>query len=87
MKMVYAVVTAGLIVIGFAANTTPTARVIEGISSFGPAIGYACAAIIFFLSYSLDESSILEMQAQIAAIKLPSRHRMPLAFTAQNVVG
>jgi Na+/melibiose symporter-like transporter len=67
-----AVVTVGLIAIGFVANTAPTPRVTGGISSimsFGPAIGYAFAAIIFFFGYKLDETDITEMQAQITAKK------------------
>ncbi len=67
-----AVMTAGLIMIGFVANTQPTPRVIEGISSimsFGPSIGYALTAITFFLGYKLEETGIVEMQEQIAAKK------------------
>lgn len=65
-----AVMTSGLILIGFIANATPTPRVIDGISSImslAPAIGYALAAIIFFFGYKLDESGILMMQEEIAA--------------------
>jgi glycoside/pentoside/hexuronide:cation symporter, GPH family len=65
-----AVVTAGLMAIGFVANSTPTPRVIEGVTSImtlGPAAGYAIAAVIFFFGYRLDETTVLEMQEEIAA--------------------
>jgi GPH family glycoside/pentoside/hexuronide:cation symporter len=68
-----AVVTLGLTAIGFVANTTPTPRVTEGISSImtlGPAVGYALAAIIFFLGYKIEESHIVQMQEAIAARKV-----------------
>jgi Na+/melibiose symporter-like transporter len=63
-----AVVTAGLMTIGFVANATPTPRVVQGISSMMtlvPAAGYAIAAVIFFLGYKLDEPQVLEMQEEI----------------------
>jgi glucuronide carrier protein len=65
-----AVVTVGLMAIGFVANATPTPRVIEGISSimtFIPAATYAIAAIIFFFGYKIDETQVLKMQKEIAA--------------------
>ena len=67
-----AVVTAGLLAIGFVANATPTPRVIDGISSimtFTPAATYAIAAAIFFFGYRIDESRVLKMQEDIAARK------------------
>ena len=67
-----AVVTAGLMAIGFVANAAPTPRVIEGISSimtFTPAATYAIAAVIFFFGYKIDDSHVLKMQEEIAARK------------------
>ena len=67
-----AVVTAGLMAIGFVANSAPTPRVIDGISSImtlGPAIGYAMAAMIFFLGYKIEEPHVLQMQIEIAEKK------------------
>jgi len=64
-----AVVTGGLIAIGFIANASPTHRVTEGISSimsFSPAAGYAIAAIIIFFGYKLDEDAVKNMQEEIA---------------------
>jgi Na+/melibiose symporter-like transporter len=64
-----AVVTAGLMMIGFVANATPTPRVVQGISSMMtlvPAAGYAIAAAIFFFGYKMDESHILKMQEEIS---------------------
>ena len=67
-----AVVTAGLMAIGFVANTPPSPRVIEGISSImtlAPAAAYSIAAVIFFFGYKIDDSHILKMQEEIAARK------------------
>ncbi len=67
-----AVVTAGLMAIGFVANAEPTPRVIEGISSimtFMPAATYVVAAAIFFFGYRIDEARVVEMQREIAAQK------------------
>jgi Na+/melibiose symporter-like transporter len=65
-----AVVTAGLMLIGFVANSTPTPSVVSGITSIMtlvPAAGYAVAAAIFFLGYKLRESHVLTMQEEINA--------------------
>jgi len=67
-----AVVTVGLMAIGFVANTIPTPRVIEGISSMmtlGPAAAYLIAAAIFFFGYKIDETHVIQMQEEIAARK------------------
>jgi GPH family glycoside/pentoside/hexuronide:cation symporter len=67
-----AVVTTGLMAIGFAANSTPTPRVVNGVSSImtlGPAVGYAMAAVIFFIGYKIEDPSVLQMQEEIAARK------------------
>jgi Na+/melibiose symporter-like transporter len=67
-----AVVTAGLMAIGFVANTVPTPRVMEGIRSImalTPAAGYAIAAVIFYFGYRLEETDIVQMQEEIAARK------------------
>lgn len=68
-----AVITLGLMAIGFVANTTPTPRVIEGISTMmtlGPAAAYAIAATIFFFGYKIDETHVLQMQQEITARKI-----------------
>ncbi|MBN1566473.1 MAG: MFS transporter [Acidobacteria bacterium] len=67
-----AVVTFGLMAIGFEANTTPTPRVIEGISlmiTLGPAVAYAIAVAIFFFGYRIDEAHVLQMQQEITERK------------------
>jgi Na+/melibiose symporter-like transporter len=59
--------------IGFEANTTPTQRVIDGISSMitlGPAAAYLVAAAIFFFGYKLNEAHVLQMQQEINARKV-----------------
>ena len=66
------ILTAGLMTIGFVANTTPTPRVIEGIRAImtlAPAAGYAIAAVIFYFGYKIDEKHVLQMQDEIAARK------------------
>ena len=67
-----AVVTAGLMAIGFVANATPTPRVVDGIRSMmtlTPAAGYAIAALIFYFGYKMEESHVLRMQDEIAERK------------------
>jgi Na+/melibiose symporter-like transporter len=67
-----AVVTAGLMAIGFVANATPTPRVVDGIRSMmtlTPAVGYAIAALIFYFGYKMEESHVLRMQDEIAERK------------------
>jgi Na+/melibiose symporter-like transporter len=67
-----AVLTAGLVAIGFVANATPTPRVTEGIHSImtlTPAVGYAIAAVIFYFGYKIDDKHVLQMQEEIAARK------------------
>jgi Na+/melibiose symporter-like transporter len=65
-----AVVTAGLMAIGFVANATPTSQVTDGIRSImtlAPAAGYAIAALIFYFGYQTTEAQILQMQKEILA--------------------
>ncbi len=67
-----AVVTAGLMAIGFVANATPTPRVVDGIRSMmtlAPAAGYAIAILIFYFGYKMEESHVLRMQDEIAERK------------------
>jgi Na+/melibiose symporter-like transporter len=67
-----AIMTVGLMAIGFVANADPTPRVVEGISSImtlGPAAAYAIAAIIFFFGYKMEDADVVKMQAEIAARK------------------
>jgi GPH family glycoside/pentoside/hexuronide:cation symporter/glucuronide carrier protein len=65
-----AVITTGLVAIGFVANTVPTPSVINGISSimiFTPAAACAIAAIVFYYGYKIEDRHILEMQDEINA--------------------
>ena len=70
-----AVVTLGLMAIGFVANTVPSPDVIDGISAimiFMPAAASAIAAIIFYYGYKIEDQSVVEMQDEIAARKAGS---------------
>jgi Na+/melibiose symporter-like transporter len=65
-----AIVTAGLMMIGFVANSDPSPGVADGIASimtFTTAAGYAVAAAIFFFGYRIEEKQVLQMQEEIAA--------------------
>jgi Na+/melibiose symporter-like transporter len=67
-----AIVTAGLIAIGYVANAAPTPRVVDGISSMmtlAPAAAYAIGAAVFYLGYRLDEKDVVRMQEDIQARK------------------
>jgi glucuronide carrier protein len=64
-----AVITMGLMAIGFVANAVPTEKVVSGISSimiFSPAIASAIAAVIFYLGYRIEDKDVLKMQDDIA---------------------
>jgi Na+/melibiose symporter-like transporter len=68
-----AVVTLGLMAIGFVANAVPTARVVDGISSimtFAPAAACAIAAVIFYYGYRIEDKTVVQMQDEIAARKV-----------------
>jgi Na+/melibiose symporter-like transporter len=70
-----AVVTGGLILIGFIANSDPSPRVMDGIRSMMtlvPAAGYAIAAVIFYFGYRLNDAHIVQMQEEIEARKVNS---------------
>ncbi len=74
-----AVVTAGLMAIGFVANAEPTPRVTEGIRmmmTLTPAAGYAIAALIFYFGYRIDEKHVVWMQDEIAARKKAEEMRV-----------
>ena len=63
-----AVVTFGLIMIGFVANAEPTPEVAGGIASlitFSNAAVCLLAAVIFFLGYKLKDEDITKMQAEL----------------------
>ena len=67
-----AVLSIGLMLIGFVADAVPTPRVIEGISSImalAPGAAYAIAAAIFYLGYKIEETNVVQMQDEIAARK------------------
>jgi GPH family glycoside/pentoside/hexuronide:cation symporter len=65
-----AVVTLGFMAIGFAANTAPAPKVVNGIASlmtFSPAVVCALGAVIFFFGYRMEEAQVVKMQEEIAA--------------------
>ncbi len=65
-----AVITTGLMAIGFVATTVPTEKVVAGISSimiFSPAIACALAAAIFYFGYRIDDKRVLKMQDEISS--------------------
>ena len=65
-----AVLTYGLILIGFIANTDPSPRVVGGIASlmsFSTAAVCFIAMIIFFFGYKIHESEVVKMREEIAA--------------------
>jgi len=58
--------------IGFVANTEPTPRVVEGISSimsFTPAIACIISAGIFYFGYRIEDKHILRMEEEVSARK------------------
>jgi len=62
--------SAGLGIIGFVANTTPTPGVISGIGSLitlVPAAACGIAALVFYFGYRLDDKQVLRMQDEIAS--------------------
>jgi GPH family glycoside/pentoside/hexuronide:cation symporter len=66
------VITFGLMAIGFVANTEPTTKVVEGISSiisFTPAIACIISAGIFYLGYRIEDERIMRMEKEILARK------------------
>lgn len=66
------VIAFGLMAIGFVANTEPTPRVVEGISSitsFTPAIACIISAGIFYFGYRVEDKDILRMEEEISARK------------------
>ena len=65
-----AVMSIGLMAIGFVANTVPTQNVVDGISSimiFAPAVACAIAAATFYFGYRIEDKHTLQMQDEIAA--------------------
>ena len=67
-----AMVTLGLMAIGFVANTAPGPDVVNGISSIMiviPAAASAMAAIIFYYGYTIEDKNVIRMQDEIAARK------------------
>ncbi len=64
------VITFGLMAVGFVANTEPTPKVIEGISSimiYSTAVTSAIAAAVFYFGYRIEDKHILQMQDEISA--------------------
>jgi len=67
-----AVVTLGLVAIGFVANAVPGPEVVSGISSImtlTPAAAAAVAAAIFYYGYRIEEKDVIQMQDEIATQK------------------
>jgi len=65
-----AIITVGLMAIGFVANQDPTPEVVAGIRAimtFAPAAACAIGAIIFSLGYKIEDKKVLQMQDEIAA--------------------
>lgn len=63
------VITFGLMAIGFVANTEPSTRVIEGIStimSFTPAVVCLLSAGTFYFGYRIEDKRILGMEKEIS---------------------
>lgn len=72
-----AVVTLGLMSIGFVSSTTPSERVVSGIASLmtlSPAAVCALAAIIFFFGYKMEDAQVVQMQSAIAAQAAANSH-------------
>jgi Na+/melibiose symporter-like transporter len=68
-----AVVTVGLVAIGFVANAAPTPKVVDGISSImtlAPAAACAIAAAVFYYGYKIEDKAVVQMQDEIAARKV-----------------
>jgi Na+/melibiose symporter-like transporter len=71
--LIRAGIPAGLMMIGFAADTAPAPRVVEGISFFMTLLSgaaYAIAAGIFYFGYRIEDKQVLQMQEEIAARKI-----------------
>ncbi len=67
-----AIVTLGLVAIGFVANAAPAPSVVRGISSimtFTPAAACAIAALVFYYGYKIEDRQVVKMQEEIAARK------------------
>ena len=67
-----AVVTLGLMAIGFVANAVPAPGVVEGISFimiFMPAAASAIAALIFYYGYKIEDRNVIRMQEEIVERK------------------
>ena len=63
-----AIISVGLMAIGFIANTAPTQNIVDGISSimiFSPAVASAIAAATFYFGYGIEDKHILHMQEEI----------------------
>ena len=67
-----AVITFGLILIGFVANAEPTLKVIDGIStiiSLAPAMACILSAGIFYFGYRIDDEHVTRMEKEISERK------------------
>lgn len=62
-----AIVSVGLVAIGFVANAAPTPRVMDGISTlmtYAPAAMCALGAAIFYFGYKIEDDQVLRMQEE-----------------------
>jgi len=69
-----AVVTLGLMLIGYVANAEPTPEVVNGIASlitFSNAVVCLLGAVVFFLGYKLKDEDIAKMQLELANKNYP----------------
>jgi glucuronide carrier protein len=67
-----AIVTIGLVAIGFVANAVPTPQVVGGISSImtlSPAAASVIAAALVYFGYRIEEQDVIRMQREIASRK------------------
>ncbi len=67
-----AVVTLGLMAIGYVANAVPGQGVVDGISyimTLSPAAASVLAALVFFFGYRIEDQQVLQMQDEILTRK------------------
>jgi Na+/melibiose symporter-like transporter len=67
-----AVVTLGLMAIGYVANSVPGPGVVSGISyimTLSPAAASLLAALVFYYGYRIEDQKVLQMQDEILTRK------------------
>ena len=71
-----AVVTLGLMAIGYVANSAPGPSVVSGISyimTLSPAAASLLAALVFYFGYGIEDQQVIQMQDEILARKSAPR--------------